>query len=108
VRSSGFKPKTLSFHPTVTGEGKIGREKSSEPLVDASSSRAPHGWMVVAGCRDMALRTRRTLAGERLRSRVSTVVPGVERAPTPIAARACETRKLRPGPTPLEGWVSRP
>jgi len=33
---------------------------------------------------------------------MSTVVSGVERAPTPIAARACETRKPRRGPDP---WV---
>ena len=36
VRSSGFKPKDLSFHPGVTGEGKTGRANLCEPLVDAS------------------------------------------------------------------------
>jgi len=56
VRSSGLKPKTLSFHPAATGEGKVGRVKSFEPLVDASSSGAPHGWMAVAGYRDTPLK----------------------------------------------------
>jgi hypothetical protein len=51
----GAKPKGFSFHPGVTGEGKTGRVKSFEPLVDLSSSRAPYGWTVVAGCRDGSL-----------------------------------------------------
>ena len=95
MRSSGFKPKALAFHPSGPGEGKVGRVKSLEPSVDASSSRAPHGWDVVAGCRDMPLR-----CGGRWpvsdSGQGDTVVPGVERAPTPTAARACETRKPRP------------
>ena len=36
---------------------------------------------------------------------MSTTVPGVERAPTPIAARACETRKPRLGPA---HWAGKP
>jgi len=55
VRSSAVKPEGAPFHPGATGEGKIGRVKLFEPLVDAPSSGAPHGWMVVAGCRDMSL-----------------------------------------------------
>jgi len=30
VRSPGFKPKPLSFHPRVTGKGKVGRVNASE------------------------------------------------------------------------------
>ena len=36
---------------------------------------------------------------------MSTTVPGVERASTPIAARACETRKPRLGPA---HWAGKP
>jgi hypothetical protein len=51
----GGKPKGLLIHPGVTGVGKIGRVNLCEPLVDAPSSIAPHGWKVVAGFRDVPL-----------------------------------------------------
>jgi len=41
---------------------------------------------------------RQAPAGQRLQSGMSTVVVGVERAPTPVRAHACGTRKPRRGP----------
>ena len=55
---------------------------------------------VVAGFRDQRLRGRRC---SRAAVRMSTTVSGVKRAPTPIAARAGETRKTPSGSVPL-GW----
>jgi hypothetical protein len=40
-----------------------------------------------------AVEMRQTPAGESLRFGVSTVVPGIQRAPFPVAARVCGTRK---------------
>jgi hypothetical protein len=90
VRSSGKKPKHGSPHPGRAGEGKIGRANKREPLVDASLPRTPEG-----GCRTgvqgLAGEDRQAAAVQIFVGRVNTAGPGVEGAPTPIAARACGT-----------------
>lgn len=40
VRSSGAQDEDRRLHPAGSGEGNIGRVRSLEPLVDASSSGA--------------------------------------------------------------------
>jgi RNA-directed DNA polymerase len=66
------------------------------------------------GCRSrvqgLAAEKRQAPAGQRPQTGMSTVVLGVERAPTPAVAHACGTRKPRRGPARVSGRasVSRP
>jgi len=99
----GEKPKGGPFHPGGHRLGKIGRANMCEPLVDASlSATSSMGRTAGTGtCRCDAADAGREVAP----SGVSTVVPGAQRAPTPIAARMCGTRKSRRGP---DLWSGRP
>ena len=45
-----------------------------------------------SGVQGLAAAKRQAPAGQRPRSGMSTAVLGVQRAPTPVAARACGTR----------------
>lgn len=91
VRSSGQKPKRVSFHPGA-GEGKTGRANVSEPLL---MPRYPGlremGWQT--GVQGLAVEERQAAAVEIFVGRVNTAGLGVEGAPTPVAARACGTWK---------------
>jgi len=97
VRSPRLKPKDGPFHPGGHRLGKIGRVNTCEPLVDASLSEIPSGGMV-GGVQGLAVAKRQAPGREVALVGVSTVVPGAQRAPTPIAARMCGTRKPRRGP----------
>jgi hypothetical protein len=44
------------------------------------------------GVQGLAAAKRQAPAGKWLRSGMSTAVPGVQRAPSPVAARVCGTR----------------
>jgi hypothetical protein len=44
-----------------------------------------------SGVQGLAAEKRQALAEEPLSAGMSTAVPGVQRAPTPVAARACGT-----------------
>jgi len=90
VRSPG-KPKGGPFHPGGHRRGKIGRANTCEPLVDASLSEILVDGMC-GGVQGLAAAMRQAPAGKWPRHGMSTVVPGAQRAPTPIAARACGTR----------------
>jgi hypothetical protein len=61
-----------------------------EPLVDASLSEIPVDGEY-GGVQGLSVAKRQTPAGKWLRSGKSTVVPGAQRAPTPVTARACGT-----------------
>ena len=84
-----------------------------EPLVDASLSETPIDGKC-GGVQGRAVAKRQTPAGKWPRSGMSTVVPGAQRAPTPVAARMCGTRKPCRGPDRSvrqadreEGWIPR-
>jgi hypothetical protein len=63
----GGKPKTLLFHPGASGEGKIGRVKSFEPLVMLRQAEPRIGGCC-GGVQGHVAEMRHALAGERLRS----------------------------------------
>src|SRR5664280_173000 len=59
--------------------------------------REPRRWDVPAECRDWPLGSGRRRFRRAL-NRMSTVVLGVKRAPTPVVSRTCGTWKPRQGP----------
>ena len=91
VRSSGQSPRAARSIRAATGEGKTGRANTREPLVDAWLSEIPVDGKC-GGVQGLAAAKRQTPAGKWLRSGMSTVVPGAQRAPSPVAARMCGTR----------------
>ena len=59
-----------------------------------------------SGVQGRAVAKRRTPVGKWPRSGMSTVVPGAQRAPTPVAARMCGTWKSRLGPDLWSGRLT--
>jgi len=107
VRSPGESPRAACSIRAATGEGKTGRANTCEPLVDASLSEIPSGGMV-GGVQGLAVAMRQVPGREVATVGVSTTVPGAQRAPTPVAARMCGTRKPRRGPGMPVGVFGKP